>query len=302
MEWTEQHDNCLCQEILVLEPFKFKKGSIARGQTWEKIANILNDLELPRFRVTKRAVRERYSLLSEKFKAKMKQEEKASGIETDLSQVEKGLEEIAEKETAAGEAIENDKKKADNTKAVEMRNRALESLGASQKRKQNEEEENGARKSKNRRSGGDTVAYLREKNEIVQKWRSEELQLQKQRVEVESKKEQQSKKQHEDMMQIMLHQTKQQQENMQSFQQMFVSNYHEASGKTKLTLPDFEQYYVKVCLVCYVGVMLFCALAFNRYLRQVLCFKIFSRSKNFLYQFDFSLYCIHCHQVKLKSS
>jgi len=221
MEWTEQHDNCLCQEILVLEPFKFKKGSIARGQTWEKIANNLNDLELPRFRVTKRAVRERYSLLSEKFKAKMKQEEKSSGIETDLSQVEKGLEEIAEKETAAGEAIENDKKKADNAKAVEMRNRALESLGASQKRKQNEEEENGARKSKSRRSGGDTVAYLREKNEIVQKWKSEELQLQKQRVEVESKKEEQSKKQHEDMMQIMLHQTKQQQENMQSFQQMF---------------------------------------------------------------------------------
>ena len=32
MEWTEQHDNCLCQEILVLEPFKAKKGSIARGQ------------------------------------------------------------------------------------------------------------------------------------------------------------------------------------------------------------------------------------------------------------------------------
>jgi len=82
MEWTK-HDNCLCQEILVLELFKFKKGSIARGQTWEKIANNLNDLELPRFRVTKCAVRERYSLLSKKFKAKMKQEEKASAIETD---------------------------------------------------------------------------------------------------------------------------------------------------------------------------------------------------------------------------
>ena len=49
-----------------------------------KIANDLNDLQLPRFRVTKRAVRERYSLLSEKFKAKMRQEDKASGIETDV--------------------------------------------------------------------------------------------------------------------------------------------------------------------------------------------------------------------------
>ena len=49
MEWTEEHDNHLCQEILVLEPFKYKKGSISGGQIWEKIANNLNGLELPRF-------------------------------------------------------------------------------------------------------------------------------------------------------------------------------------------------------------------------------------------------------------
>ena len=47
MEWTEQHDNCLCQEILVLGPFKAKKGSIARGQIWDEIAINLNSLEHP---------------------------------------------------------------------------------------------------------------------------------------------------------------------------------------------------------------------------------------------------------------
>ena len=139
--------------------------------------------------------------------------------------------------------------------------------------------------SQSRRSGGDTVAYLHEKKEIVQKWKSEEFQLQKQRVEVESKKEEQSKNQHEDMMQIMSQQTKQQQEkfstDVRDDATAAVSNYHEASGKTKPTLPDFEQYYVKVCLVCYVRVMLICAPAFNRFLRQLLCFKIFSQSKRF---------------------
>ena len=80
MEWTEEHDNYLYQEILVLEPFKYKKGSISRGQIWEKIANNLNGLKLPRFKVSKHAVRQRYHLLSEKFKAKMKDEEKASVI------------------------------------------------------------------------------------------------------------------------------------------------------------------------------------------------------------------------------
>ncbi|CAH3123504.1 unnamed protein product, partial [Porites lobata] len=151
MEWTEEHDNCLCQEILVLEPFKYKKGSISRDE----------------------------------------RREKASGIECDLSDVEKALEEIAEKEVAAEDTVENDKKKLDNAKAVEMRNRALESLGKTQKRQRNEDEENAKPKQKSRRSGGDTIAYLREKNVLVQKWKEEELQLQKQRVEVEGKREDQ---------------------------------------------------------------------------------------------------------------
>ena len=39
------------------------------------------------------------------------------------------------------------------------------------------------------------MAYLREKNDLMQKWKMEEMQLQKQRLEAESKKEEQSKKQ-----------------------------------------------------------------------------------------------------------
>ena len=101
MEWTEDHDHSLCQEILALEPFKAKKGSRARGQIWDEIASNLNSLENPRFKVTKRSVRERYTLLIEKLKKKLKEEEKASGIETDMNDVEKALEEILEKEADA---------------------------------------------------------------------------------------------------------------------------------------------------------------------------------------------------------
>ena len=76
-------------------------------------------------------------------------------------------------------------------------------------------------KQKSRRSGGDTIAYLREKNDLVQKWKEEELHLQNQRVEVEDKREDQLRKQHQDMMQVLVEQTKQQQEQMLSFQQLF---------------------------------------------------------------------------------
>ena len=152
----------------------------------------------------------------------MEDEEKTSGIECDLSEVEKTLEEIAEKEAEAEDTVENEKRTADNAKAAEMRNRALESLntehrkgnGTKRRRKWNQSK-------KSRRSGGDTIAYLREKNDLVQKWKEEELHLQNQRVEVEDKREDQLRKQHQDMMKVLVEQTKQQQEQMLSFQQLF---------------------------------------------------------------------------------
>ena len=72
----------------------------------------------------------------------MRDEEKASGTDTDLSDVEKALEEIAEKEAVVEETTQNDKEKVDSAKAAEMRNRALENLGGIQKRQRKDEVEN----------------------------------------------------------------------------------------------------------------------------------------------------------------
>ena len=76
----------------------------------------------------------------------------------------------------------------------------------------------------------------------MQKWKMEEMQLQKQRLEAESKKEEQSKKQHQDLMQVMLQQTNQQQEQCAKFSEdvhanaaAAVSNYNKTSRKTKLS-------------------------------------------------------------------
>ena len=43
MEWTEDHDVLLLREILASDLFSFKKGSVARGERWESIAETLND-------------------------------------------------------------------------------------------------------------------------------------------------------------------------------------------------------------------------------------------------------------------
>ena len=80
--------------------------------------------------------------MSDKLRAKIRDEENATGIDTDFSDVEKALEEIVEKEAEVEETAQNDKKKVDSAKAAEMRNRALENLGGTQKRQRKDEEEN----------------------------------------------------------------------------------------------------------------------------------------------------------------
>ena len=93
--------------------------------------------------------------MRDKFRAKIRDEENATGIDTDFSDVEKALEEIVEKEAEVEETAQNDKKKGDSAKAAEMRNRALENLGGTQKRQRKDEEEN----------------ETAEKNKTSKKWR-----------------------------------------------------------------------------------------------------------------------------------
>ena len=95
MEWKEEHDVLLCREILVSQPFKFKERTVERGKIWDEIGNRLNNCQTSKFRVNKRSVRERFKLIKEKFKRKIQEEEKASGIDVEpASELEQALEDI----------------------------------------------------------------------------------------------------------------------------------------------------------------------------------------------------------------
>ena len=101
MEWTEDHDVLLLREILASDLFSFKKGSVARGERWESIAEKLNEVKTLSFHVKyKRAVRDRWVLLQKKYKAKMHQEETASGISMDMSERYVLLKKLAGKKRA----------------------------------------------------------------------------------------------------------------------------------------------------------------------------------------------------------
>ena len=101
MKWTEDHDLTLCGEVLLQEPFKYPKNSKERGEIWGQIALNLNSLASPIFKVSKRSVRDRLTLLQTKYKEKIREEERASGIDCEETQLDTAVEEILDKEKAA---------------------------------------------------------------------------------------------------------------------------------------------------------------------------------------------------------
>ena len=212
----------LCREILVVDPFiGTKKGTVARGIKWKEVAENLNKIQQGYSKVDKRAVRDRYNLLSKEQKnlkklKKQTETRKEIGIETDIKEFEMALEELIDKEDAAEteQRVVDDQKKTkdseDRKNAESVRKKAMERLGQTQKRKADESESDG-RKRKKWSSGSDTVSFLREKNEQAQEMQKQELELRKQQLEVESKKQ-------DNFMQMMLNQQQQQQRQMQDFQ------------------------------------------------------------------------------------
>lgn len=171
-----EHDVLLCREILVCEPFKPPKGSVERGKIWTKIADTLNSLTTIRFKVNQRGVRERYERLRKKFLEKQREEEKASGISPEETELDSLLEEITDREKLADETRDNTTKKAeaDKNTAEEMRKLAMERVSETQKRG-DEEGCSSTKKKRKRRSGNEAVEFLREKSEREMRLREEEL-------------------------------------------------------------------------------------------------------------------------------
>ena len=152
MVWSTVHDEMLCREILVVDPFTWtKRGTVARGTCgkWEEVAENLNKIQQVYFKVDKRAVRDRYNLRSKDLRNKLKREEKESGMETAMTEVEMALEELIEKEDAAEteqRVVESQRKvkdSQDRENVERVRKRAMERLGQTQKRKADEDESRG---------------------------------------------------------------------------------------------------------------------------------------------------------------
>ena len=195
MEWKEEHDVLLCREILVSQPFKFKERTVERGKIWDEIANQWNNCQTLKFRVNKRSVRERFKLIKEKFKRKIQDKEKASGIDVEpASELEQALEDIcALQESLPAEVLDSKQAKAEanKLKAEEIRQKAMESFGQTKPREGQEEPAK-----KKRRGRNDSIQFLREKSE-------KELEVRKQGLKLKEKEQERLFEQQQEMMRLM---------------------------------------------------------------------------------------------------
>lgn len=189
MQWTEEHDTMLVREIMLFEPWLQRFGSVERGEVWKRISESLNQISIVRFSVDDRAVRDRFKRLEKRIKQKTANENNATGIAPpEDTEIENGIREITEQfhdfdTKRAAEKAEKDNKATQETAAAEeMRKKAMETH---KKRKNSIEEDNSdscstppsSKKAAKRKSGTETISYLREKNESELEFRKQELDI-----------------------------------------------------------------------------------------------------------------------------
>lgn len=162
MEWTKEHDRALVDEMT---------DSPERGQVWDSIADNLNAMDYPKFKVAKRSCRDRWTLLRTKYKRRMSEELKASGIDAEFTESDA-------KETLQLTVAKMERRKQKLTKrqpkkygrrpwnVLESQAREMVMKGREPKRKK-------------RKSGSNAVEFLREKAKLDHSLKEGELQLRK---------------------------------------------------------------------------------------------------------------------------
>ena len=103
MRWTAEHDTLFLRELLVHEPYQYRKGSAERGKLWEQLADALNRIPNIYFRVSQRSVRDHLKTLMDNYKRKVREEDRASGISPDESEIDVALADIIERFEQADE-------------------------------------------------------------------------------------------------------------------------------------------------------------------------------------------------------
>lgn len=219
MKWTDKHDILFAREVLVSTLYETRTGSPERGKVWDEIAENLNKLESPKFHVSKRSLRDRLNLLINRYKAKIREENLASGISPDDDEISTLLEEICDKDE---ECLHNPpsetRKKGEEDKATaeEIRKKAMETVGETKRRKEKDGGDRAAKKI--RRSTSEAMEFLKEKAKAAISLQEREFELREKEHSNSALLLEQQSKMHQDMY-MLIQQQQQEQQKQQQLQQ-----------------------------------------------------------------------------------
>ena len=192
MVWNEEKEVLLCREVIVHEPYKYKKSTKERGEAWSKIAEILNELDIsPPYNIDQRAVREHLNALQKRYKKKFADDLKSSGTSPVVSELDVLMEELLnkieeyEKNFVSSDVEKKEKGLKDEAAGKDIRKMCMETYAETSKRKRDQEEDM-PRKSR-RSTGSETIAYLKEKAEKDFTLKEQELELKKTEQEIRRK-------------------------------------------------------------------------------------------------------------------
>ena len=186
MQWTEEHEEMLCREVILHDLFQYKDMSSERGQCLDRIAEPLNAVTNIWFKVDQRSLRDKLKKLLKDFLAKKNKEERSSGINPEHTELDNLLQDILDRKNESEKNYTEATKKGEEEKiaAEDIRKRSMERLSETKERlKNNGVDDEGVEKKRYRSSGNDTISYLREKSERDFKLREEELLLKRQELE-----------------------------------------------------------------------------------------------------------------------
>ena len=119
----------------MIRPFQFKARSRERGAAWKEIADNLSP-KINELKIEQRAVRERVTFLLDRQKKKNREHLRASGIGGEETDEEKNMREVVEDliEQEEDYVIVNKGEEEKRKQGVEMRKRAVETLGETKQR------------------------------------------------------------------------------------------------------------------------------------------------------------------------
>ena len=169
MQWTEEKEVLLMREVIGKDVLVHKAGSQERGQGWQSVADTLNSIE--EFILSGRSVRDKIMAIIKKYKPLINKDIQGTGLGGDEPTEHQVLTEeiinihddsLQKAEEATAES--NKRVKADREAALDIRKTAMESMSETAERKNTKKETQTGRK----RSGSETIDFLRQKLEIDQ--------------------------------------------------------------------------------------------------------------------------------------